>query len=56
MTDAVLDRAQLQAERSSPPVRAVARVRISRAQTAIDPDQARVTFDMALDEIGKEEM
>jgi len=56
MTDALLDHAQLQAERSSPSVRAVARVRIARAQSATDPDQARLTFDMALDETGKEEL
>lgn len=51
MTDDLLVRAQLQAERSAPTVRAVARMRIARVQSATDPSQARVTFEMALDEI-----
>jgi hypothetical protein len=51
MTDDLLVRAQRQAERSAPPVRAAARMRIARVQSAIDPGQARVTFEMALDEI-----
>jgi hypothetical protein len=44
-------RARQQAERSSPPVRAAARMRIARVQSAADPGQARITFEMALDEI-----
>ena len=51
MTDDLLVRAQLQAERSAPPVRAAARMRIARVQSATDPGQARVIFEMALDEI-----
>jgi len=51
MIDDLLVRAQLQAERSAPPVRAAARMRIARVQSATDPGQARVTFEMALDEI-----
>ena len=51
MTDNLLVRAQRQAERSAPPVRAAARMRIARVQSATDPGQARVTFEMALDEI-----
>jgi hypothetical protein len=43
--------ARKQAERSSPPVRAAARLRIARVQSALDPGQARITFEMALDEI-----
>jgi len=51
MTDDLLVRAQRQAERSAPPVRAAARMRIARVQSATDPGQARVIFEMALDEI-----
>jgi hypothetical protein len=52
MTDDLLVRAQSQAERSSPTIRAVARMRIARVQSATDPGHARATFEMALDEIG----
>jgi hypothetical protein len=51
MTDDLLVRAQSQAERSSPTIRAVARMRIARVQSATDLGQARTTFEMALDEI-----
>jgi hypothetical protein len=51
MPDDLVAEARKQAERSSPPVRAVARMRIARVQSAIDPGQARITFEMALDEI-----
>jgi len=43
--------ARKQAERSSPPVRAAALMRVARVQSAVDPGQARITFEMALDEI-----
>jgi hypothetical protein len=51
MTDDLLVRAQRQAEQSAPPVRAAARMRIARVQSATDPGQARAIFEMALDEI-----
>ena len=47
----LLARAQKQADRSSSPVRASARLRIARVQSAVDPGRARITFEMALDEI-----
>ena len=47
----LLTRCRNQAERSSPSVRAAARMRIARVQSATDPGRARITFEMALDEI-----
>jgi len=47
----LLARAQEQTERSSPPVRAAARMRLARVQSAVDIGRARITFEMALDEI-----
>ena len=51
MADDLMAPARKQAERSLPPVRAAARMRIARVQSAVDPGQARITFEMALDEI-----
>jgi hypothetical protein len=51
MPDDLVAEARNQAERSSPPVRATARMRIARVQSTADPGQARITFEMALDEI-----
>lgn len=51
MLDDLLARARKQADRSSPVVRAAARMRIARVESAVDPGQARITFGMALDEI-----
>jgi hypothetical protein len=51
MPDDLISQARKQAERSSPPVRAAARMRIARVQSTLDPGQARITFEMALDEI-----
>jgi hypothetical protein len=51
MSDDLIAQARKQAERSLPPVRAAARMRIARVQSAVDPGQARITFEMALDEI-----
>jgi hypothetical protein len=51
MADDFIAHARKQAERSLPPVRAAARMRIARVQSAVDPGQARITFEMALDEI-----
>jgi hypothetical protein len=53
MPDDPLASALEQAERSDPPVRAAARMRIARVQSASDPDQARRTFQTALDEVRK---
>jgi hypothetical protein len=50
MPDDLLARAWEQAERSKPPVRAAALLRIARVQTVFDRDQARRTFERALDE------
>jgi hypothetical protein len=47
----LLTTARSQAETSSPPVRAVARMRIAHVESATDPGKARVTLEMALDEI-----
>jgi hypothetical protein len=47
----LLARAREQAERSSPPVRAAALLRIARVESATDRDQARRTFNQGLDEI-----
>jgi hypothetical protein len=49
--DYLVPDARKQAERSSPPVRAAARMRIARVQSTVDPSQACITFEMALDEI-----
>jgi hypothetical protein len=46
-----LARAQAQAERSEPSVRAAALLRIARVQMAFDAGQARRTFDQGLDGI-----
>jgi hypothetical protein len=51
MTNDLLTSARSQAEQSSSPVRAAARMRIARVESAVDPGQARVTFEIALDEI-----
>lgn len=51
MTGDLLAHARKKADRSSPPVRVAARLRIARVESAIDPGQARITFEMALDEI-----
>jgi hypothetical protein len=51
MMDDLLVQARTQAERSSPRIRAAARMRIARVESAADPGQARITFEMALDEI-----
>jgi len=51
MADDLLARVQEQAERSEPPVRVAALLRIARVQTVFDGDQARHTFQQALDEI-----
>lgn len=42
--------AQEQAERSNPPVRVIALMRIARVQTAFDRDHARHTFERGLEE------
>jgi hypothetical protein len=51
MADDFIAHARKQAERSLPPVRVAARLRIARVQSTVDPGQARITFEMALDEI-----
>jgi hypothetical protein len=53
MPDDPLTRALEQAERSQPEVRAAARMRIARVQSVSDPEQARRTFQTALDEVRK---
>jgi hypothetical protein len=50
MPDDLLAGALAQAERSEPPVRAAALLRIARVETAFDRGQARLTFQRALDE------
>jgi hypothetical protein len=50
MPDDLLAGALAQAERSEPPVRAAALLRIARVQTAFDRGEARLTFQRALDE------
>jgi hypothetical protein len=50
MPDDLLAGARAQAERSEPPVRAAALLRIARVETAFDRGQARITFQQALDE------
>ena len=51
MTGDLLRQAREQAERSTPPVRAAALMRIARVQTAVEPDQARKTFEQGLEEV-----
>ncbi len=51
MAGDLLARAREQAERSSPPVRAAALLRIARVESATDRDQAHRTFNQGLDEI-----
>lgn len=51
MSGDLLAHARKQADRSSPPVRAAALMRIARVQSASDSGQARITFEMALDEV-----
>jgi hypothetical protein len=51
MVGDLLARARKQANRSSPSVRAAARMRIARVESVAAPDQARITLEMALDEI-----
>jgi hypothetical protein len=50
MPDHLLAAAWRQADRSKPPVRAAALMRIARVQTALDRSQARSTFEQGLDE------
>ncbi len=50
MTDDLLTRAREQAARSQPPVRVAAMLRIARVQTAFERGQARITFEMALED------
>jgi hypothetical protein len=49
MSDELLARAREQAERSDPPVRVAALLRIARVETVFDRDEARHTFEQALD-------
>ena len=51
MADDLLAHARKQAERALPPFRATAWLRIARVQSAADPGQARITFEMDLEEI-----
>jgi hypothetical protein len=51
MASDLVARARAHAERSSSVVRAAARMRIARVESVDDPGQARITFEMALDEI-----
>jgi hypothetical protein len=51
MADDLLARVEEQAERSEPPVRVAALLRIARVQTVFDGDRARRTFQQVLDEI-----
>src|SRR5271157_5913056 len=51
MPDDLLARAREQAERSTPPVRAAALLRIARVETATCRHQARRTFEQGLDEV-----
>jgi hypothetical protein len=50
MPEELLARARQQAERSDPPIRAAALLRIARVETAFDRDQAQQTFLRALEE------
>jgi hypothetical protein len=51
MADDLLAHARNQAEQALPPVRAAAWLRIARVQSAAAPGPARITFEMALEEI-----
>jgi hypothetical protein len=51
MTGDPLSHARDQAERSSPPVRVAAWMRIASVESSVDPGQAGITFERALDEI-----
>jgi len=51
MIEDLLVQARTATERSSPPIRAAARMRIARVESAANLGQARITFEMALDEI-----
>jgi hypothetical protein len=53
MLDNLLSNARKRAERSDPPVRIAALMRIARVQSKRDAGQARITFEMALAEIGR---
>jgi hypothetical protein len=49
-SDELLARSRVEAERATVPVRAAARMRIARVETVFDRGQARITFEMGLDE------
>ncbi len=51
MLDDLVAHARKKAERSSPPVRAAARMRTAHVQSAADPGHLRITLEMALDDI-----
>jgi hypothetical protein len=51
MVDELLEEARMQAGRSVAPVRSAALMRIARVETKRDAGQARITFEMALEEI-----
>jgi len=51
MVDELLTEARKQAGRSVAPVRAAAWMRIARVETKRNAGQARITFEMALEEI-----
>lgn len=51
MVKELLARARLEAERASPPVRVAAKLRIARLESATDRSAARVTLEMAIQEI-----
>ena len=51
MPNELLIRAREQAERSDPSVRAAALLRIARVETVLDPDEARHTFERALEAV-----
>jgi hypothetical protein len=53
MLDDLLSSLREQTERSTPLVRVAALMRIARVETKLNPGQARVTFAMALEEIGR---
>jgi hypothetical protein len=50
MSKDLLARARVEAERAAAPVRAAALMRIARVETAFDRGQARITFEMGLEE------
>src|SRR5215469_608356 len=51
MFDDLLSRAREQADRSTPPIRTAALMRIARVESRLDHDKARATFRLALEEI-----